>query len=76
MNPGPMTPEQFDSEVVCRAVYAWVKGDSPEPYSPAVASLTCLVLDLLRLERKRSDGVDMHDHVRAFVAEWAAKNHG
>jgi hypothetical protein len=34
------------SNEICSACYKWVKGDGPEPYSPAVASLTVMVHDL------------------------------
>lgn len=50
-----MNAKEFDNEIVCRAVYAWVKGSGPEPYSPTVASLTCLVLAIVDAERVRSD---------------------
>lgn len=49
-----MNAKEFDNEVVCRAVYAWVKGGGPEPYSPVVASLTSLVLDIVRADRVRN----------------------
>jgi hypothetical protein len=48
-----MNDTDFDNKVVCPAIYKWVKGDGPEPYSPAVASLTVLVLDLLKRDRQR-----------------------
>lgn len=50
-----MTADAFDNDIVCPAVYKWLKGDGPEPYSVAVASLTVLVLDLLERDRKRRD---------------------
>lgn len=52
-----MDVHKFDNEVVCRAVYAWLKGDGYEPYSPVVASLTCLVMDIVRAERARHEYV-------------------
>lgn len=48
-----MDAHKFDNEVVCTAVYMWLKGDGHEPYSPVVASLTCLVMDIVRAERFR-----------------------
>lgn len=52
-NRGP--DENFDNDIVCRAVYNWCKEKSEgrEPYSPFVASVTILVLDILKLERER-----------------------
>jgi hypothetical protein len=55
---------EFDNEVVCRVMYAYVKGNGPEPYSPAVAHLTCLVLDLLKLDRVRGGLGPENDQVR------------
>ena len=48
-----MDDPTFDNEVVCPAIYKWVKGDGPEPYSPTVASLTVMVCDLIRRDRER-----------------------
>jgi hypothetical protein len=52
-----MNDHDFDNKVVCPAIYTWVKGDGPEPYSPAVASLTVLVLDLLKMDRQRQEAL-------------------
>lgn len=48
-----MDSKKFDNDIVCPAIYKWVKGDGPEPYSPVVASLTVLVCSLLRDDRRR-----------------------
>lgn len=63
-----MDRQTFDNEVVCRAVYAWVKGDGPEPYSPVVASLTVLVGRIVDAERARVHYEDMKQH-KALIGE-------
>ena len=40
---------------ICDACYKWVKGDGPEPYSPAVASLVVMVAKLC--ERAHAEGL-------------------
>lgn len=55
----------FDNEVLCPAVYKWVKGDGSEPYSPVVASLTVLVHDLLQADRARREK-ELDDERAAF----------
>jgi hypothetical protein len=47
-----MDDREFGNKV-CDALYAWVKGDGPEPYAPRVASLVTLVLKLLEEDRAR-----------------------
>lgn len=71
-----MNQTEFDNEVVCRAVYAWLKGDGSEPYSPVVASLTRLVLEIVDADRCRVASRDPRmglalgiEHVRSLSGQ-------
>jgi hypothetical protein len=46
---------QAENNALCDLAYAYVKGDGPEPYAPAVGSLLVLLRKVRDDERKRCE---------------------
>lgn len=73
-------PERLRREednALCDKVYAWCKGNGPEPYAPYVGATLKLVCDVRDAERARWRGVlqairDQHPRDRGFTEELAA----
>lgn len=61
-----MDAKEFDNEVVCRNVYGYLKRIyGGEPYSPAVAELTCFVSAMVSAERARAATENAKDFAEA-----------